>query len=352
MLRARPILFALALVLGVSHHAHAQARTTERAFSASLEYVVPSACPSVSAFKAIVTGRLGFDPFSSDASKHVLVSIAASEHALEGTLEWRDEQGRWAGDQTFPLDKDDCNELARTMGFALAVQINLLTTEQSASAANDAARGDGSTAESPPQKAAAATVPVAPKRAATGRTPTADGAEPAAPSSRQPGSERWAFAFGAGGSLGIGLLPQATALGRMFASVAWGHASLELGGELSTKAGAERADGARFTSHAWLASAAVSGTWGPWSVGLLAKGGAVKVHGESVDVPASPSGKLFLAGVRLGARQRVGTVVFFAERLEGLANLTRWTVTLDGVPVWTAPVLAGTVGFDVGAIFE
>jgi hypothetical protein len=353
--RARSILFALTAALGVSRHACAGPRTGDRVFSASLEYDVPPACPSVTDFKAIVTGRLGFDPFSNDAKKHVLVSIAAREHALEGRLEWRDEHGNWAGDQTFPVDKNDCTELAHTMGFALAVQINLLTTEQSPAAANDEAREDASTGASPQKKAAATTGTAAPKPAPAARSATtADDADLAAAraSNERPGSSRWAFALGAGGSLGIGLLPQATALGRMFASASFGHASLELGGELSTKAGAKRADGARFIGQAWLVTAAVYGSWGPWSVGLLAKGGAVNVEGEGVDVPASPSGKLFLTGVRLGARQRLGSVVFFAERLEGLANLTRWTVTLDRMPVWTAPVLAGTAGFDVGAIFE
>lgn len=354
MFRAWSILFALTAALGVSRHACAEPRTEDGVFSASLEYVVPPACPSVTDFKAIVTRRLGFDPFSNEAKKHVLVSIAARERALEGRLEWRDEHGNWEGDQTFPVDKNDCTELAHTMGFALAVQINLLTTEHSP-AANDEAGEDASTGASPQKKAAATTGADASKRAPAARSATTpDDADLAAAraSNERRSSSRWAFALGAGGSLGVGLLPQATALGRMFASASFGHASLELGGELSTKAGAKRADGARFIGHAWLVSAAVCGTWGPWSVGLLAKGGAVNVEGEGVDVPASPSGKLFLTGVRLGARQRLGNVVFFAERLEGLANLTRWTVTLDRMPVWTAPVLAGTVGFDVGAIFE
>jgi hypothetical protein len=340
----------LAAALGVSHHACAQPKPAERAFTASLQYVAPPACPSVREFEAIVTGRLGFDPFSHDAKKHVLVSIV-DDGSLLGRLEWRDENRNWAGDQTFPVRNHDCAELAHTMGFALAVQINLLTTEQPPAAATGEAGEAGearedATAEASRATKAASATPVAAERAEGGDVA-------AAPSANERRSgKRWAFSLGAGASLGVGLLPHPTALGRVFASAAWGHASLELGGELSTSAGASRADGAGFSGHAWLASAAASGTWGPWSVGVLAKGGVVNVAGERVDVPASPRGKVFLAGVRVGARQRLGEVLFFAERLEGLANLTRWTVTLDQLPVWTAPVLAGTVGFDVGAIFE
>jgi hypothetical protein len=138
----------------------------------------------------------------------------------------------------------------------------------------------------------------------------------------------------------------------VFGSAAWGHASLELGGELSTRAGTDRADGAGFSARAWLASAAVCGNLEPWSLCLVGKAGAVDVQGRRIDVPASPNGTAVLTGIRLGARARVGRTFFFASRVEGLFNLTRWTVTLDKFPVWTAPVFAGTLGVDVGAIFQ
>ncbi len=56
-------------------------------------------------------------------------------------------------------------------------------------------------------------------------------------------------------------------------------------------------------------------------------------------------------GLRLGLRQRFGDHLFIAERLEVLVNLTRWNVTLDQIPVWTAPTFASTLGVDVGADF-
>jgi hypothetical protein len=36
---------------------------------------------------------------------------------------------------------------------------------------------------------------------------------------------------------------------------------------------------------------------------------------------------------------------------EGLMNVTRWLVTLDNVPVWTAPRFAATVGIDAAVRF-
>jgi hypothetical protein len=34
---------------------------------------------------------------------------------------------------------------------------------------------------------------------------------------------------------------------------------------------------------------------------------------------------------------------------DGLANVIRWTGSLDQVPVWTAPRIAAVVGIDLGA---
>jgi hypothetical protein len=145
--------------------------------------------------------------------------------------------------------------------------------------------------------------------------------------------------------------PGLTGLGRLFGSAATGRLSLEVGGEISTATSANREDGAGFTERALLASAALCGSEGPLSLCVLGKGGVVKVRGEDVDVPASPTGAVIQTGLRVGARQILGSA-FIAERLEGVVNLTRWTVTLDGVPVWTAPALAGTLGLDVGVIFQ
>jgi hypothetical protein len=43
--------------------------------------------------------------------------------------------------------------------------------------------------------------------------------------------------------------------------------------------------------------------------------------------------------------------VFFVERAEGLVNLMRSTVTIDRIPVWSAPLFAATFGLDVGLVF-
>src|SRR4051812_9026516 len=97
-------------VLGVSRAAPAAPGTNEPVFSANIAYTAPRACPSADEFKAIVVARLGFDPFAADAPDHVLVSIDEGSRALEGHLEWRDQQGQWTGDRTFTTHTTDCAE--------------------------------------------------------------------------------------------------------------------------------------------------------------------------------------------------------------------------------------------------
>ncbi|HEV8549413.1 MAG TPA: hypothetical protein VGQ57_10300 [Polyangiaceae bacterium] len=355
MFRRSTCWLAGAAWLAAPRLAQAEPHPAARPFSASLEYVAPATCPRASDFTAIVVQRLGFDPFSENASRHVLVLISAGEHTLEGRIEWRDASGSWAGDQSFPVHHEDCAELARAMGFALAVQIHLLAAgEESArsatgtaatgASAGTAAAGAGAGSSESPSGASGAPRPVPPAQKST----------PAGPSASQVNGEpreRWAFALGAGGGLGLGLSSTVTPLGRVFGGAARGFLSFELGAELGAKTSTERVDGAGFVQHLVLASGAGCGSAGAWSACVLAKGGVVKVSGRAVDVPESSSTAVFQAGLRLAARQRLG-MVFFAERLEGLVNVTRWTVRLDQVPVWTAPPVAGTFGVDVGVLFD
>ncbi|HVT08111.1 MAG TPA: hypothetical protein VHO67_11675, partial [Polyangia bacterium] len=97
-----------------------------RPFKVALEYVAGPGCPAAAEFKAVVTGRLGYDPFAADAADRVLVQVVPRNGAIEGRLEWRDAAGAWTGDQTFPTTTTDCARFARIVGFALAVQIQLL----------------------------------------------------------------------------------------------------------------------------------------------------------------------------------------------------------------------------------
>ena len=70
------------------------------------------------------------------------------------------------------------------------------------------------------------------------------------------------------------------------------------------------------------------------------------MSGRDIERPTSAVAPVFEAGARIGASQRLGRRAFLNAHVDGLTALSRWTVTLDKVPVWTAPRFAAVVGVD------
>jgi hypothetical protein len=295
--------------------------------AARLDYVAAPTCPAASDFEAEVAKHLGYSPFQDDASEHVVIRIEPSGRGLEGRLEWRKENGGWAGERAFPSRTGDCAELVRAMGFALAVQFQLLATAESA----------GGTPAAPPGPPAPPIVAAPPPSAPP-------------PASRSPGGP--SMVAGAGASAGIGLAPDVTAVGRVFGSVAWPHVAVELAGEVTVPSTTRRADGAGFSHQVFLASLASCGLLSRWSGCALAKVGEVRVAGDGVDTPATSSGLILQTGLRLAVTQMLGQRAHIGAHADGVALLTRGVVTLDGMPVWTTPRIAATFGVDFGLKFR
>ena len=308
-----------------------------------LEYAAGPGCPDAADFKAVVIARLGYDPFGESAPDRVLVRIEPRTGAIDGRIEWRDSSGRWAGEQAFPSVSTDCPRLVRAMGFALAVQIQFLARAAAAPDANVVAPAETG---SPPQGPAIAEPPIAtmpPPEAPT--IPRAADAAPAPTGGSGP-----VFAVGAGPSVGVGMSSAPVMLARLFGALAWRHLSVELGAVVSLPATTRRADGNGFTQQHLLGSTAACAIVTRWNGCLVANAGAVRMAGE-IDRPTSATVLLVQVGVRVGITQRLGRRTFLGAHADGLANLTRWTGSLDQVPVWTAPRFAAALGVDAGVQF-
>lgn len=300
-----------------------------------LDYAAGPGCPDAAGFAAVVAARLGYDPFIEKAPQEVVVRIEPGATTIDGRIEWRDASGKWAGEQTFPSVSTDCPHLARTMGFALAVQIQLLAT--AAAPDTDAA------APAPPASPAAGQSPAPPSPSVT--SATAVGSPPAT-------EHRPTFAIGAGPAVGFGMSSGPVALGRLFAVAAWTHVSLELAAITSLPATSRREDGAGFSQQLFLASAAACATSTRWNACLVANAGVAQMAGEDVDLPTSASAPVVEAGARVRLIQHLGAHVFLSEHADGLVNVTRSRGTLDHVPVWTAPRFAGVLGLEAGLHFR
>src|SRR5439155_1332948 len=144
----------------------------------------------------------------------------------------------------------------------------------------------------------------------------------------------------AGSSVGFGMSSGVVGLGRVLGSVGWRRLSFELAAEASLPTTTRRADGAGFSQRHLLASAAACSVRARFSACLLGKAGVVRMAGENIDRPTSAVVPVIEAGARIGVVEDIGRRFFAGAHVEGLANVTRWTATLDAIPVWTAPRFA------------
>ena len=316
------------------------ARATEVA--AQLDYSAAPGCPIAGDFEAVVTGRLGYGPFRKNAGERVIVRIEPAGRALEGRIEWRNAAGGWIGEQTFPSRTGDCGELARAMGFALALQIQLMAT---------AAAEPRAEAEPPPPAGTAAP--------ATAASPPIVAVQPAAQTvigddtpASDPQPVGPSITVGAGGAVGVGVASSAVPFARLLGAVEWSHVAVELAGEISAPSTTHRADGAGFSQQQFLASLAGCGVRRPWSVCLVGKVGEIRVVGQGIDVPATATGILAQAGLRLAVTHKLGSRFQLAAHADGLALITQGIVTLDAMPVWTTPRLAVMFGADIAVRFR
>jgi len=301
-----------------------------------LDYAAAAGCPTGGAFQSIVTARLGYDAFRADAPDLVIVRIQPAGRTLEGRLEWQDADGASIGEQTFPSRTGDCAEIARAMGFALALQIQLRA----------ATIGESKSAAPPTPPVEVAKAPAA----STAPSAAAPVESPASKVSEAP-SGPWVLA-GGGALAGVGMSSKPIAIGRLFATVAWTHAALELAGEVSAPSTTNRADGAGFSQETFLASLAGCGVSFPFSVCAVGKIGELRMVGQGVDVALTASGLMIQSGLRLAVSHPLGQRAFIIGHAEGLARLTHATVTLDSIPFWTTPRFAAVLGIAVGFRFR
>jgi len=327
-----------------------------RAFAVALDYTAAAGCPDGAALETIVIDRLGYDPFAADAKDHVALRITARGSWLDGHIEWRDSTGKWTGDQTFRMVSTECLRLTRTMGLALAVQIQLLAdmrtpADKRSAPKEQVARPPERAAATPIEKPPAATSnPTAATSATNATTTTTTTTTTSATSATNATNATNApvFSIGAGPSVGFGMAPKPVLLGRIFGVLSWHNVSAELATEASLPATTRRADGAGFAQHLLLVSAAGCAALTDFHACLVINAGEANMVGKDIDRPTSARVAVVEAGLRVGVRRGVGRLVFLGAHVDGLVNLNRWTASLDEIPVWTAPRLAATLGVEAG----
>ncbi|HYO94028.1 MAG TPA: hypothetical protein VER33_05920 [Polyangiaceae bacterium] len=300
---------------------------------ALLYEVAPGAagCPSDLHFRGLVGEQLRYEAFNERAALRLRARIRPDQSgALAGTLVWSDAAAERTGERRLTSPSGDCAELARAMSFAIAVQIQLLSTSATDVQPADEAAAGKAKASRPGARSEQLALP--PRKR-----------------SRQPGR---VLAFGGGPTASHGIAPSLSAGARLFGTIGTGPFSLELALEPDLPVTQTQPDGSGFRFSSYGGSLAPCTTLDPLMLCVLAGMGRVRVEGFGVDEVRAPSSTTARAGLRLGfglpLRERLATLV----HLDALAMLTPRTVYLRGAPAWTTPDVGLRLGIDVAGLFR
>lgn len=355
-----------------------QASSTRQAsagpqISVALDYQVPPSlpgCADASGFRDSVQRQLGYDPFHTPSDRRVAVRIARADPGYEGRIQWTDARGRNVGERRLSTRRPGCAEIVNNLAFAVAVQIQLLAAvapppvppaPAPSESAPPASPGGGSSASSstgtaqaspaaegpsPPSAPPPVQPPSAPEQSVAAEAP-----RPSEPPSAGGAAtaRRLRLSMGLGPSLALALAPRPTATGRLFVDGRLSWFSFELSFDAALPVQQQESTGAGFSLHRLAAEGAACAH--SHVIGACVTGGLayLRAAGLGVDAPRTPTGLAAQSGVRLVATQEFGTRYFAALRAEGIVVLSRWTVTVNELPVWSTPRLATLIGVDVGA---
>jgi hypothetical protein len=282
-------------------------------------------CPSAADLSSSIARQLGYDPFTTEPSAPQLrVVITKLVDGAEAQIEWIDQHQQSEGERRLASGGAGCAELARSLPFALAVQIQLHAAATGTSVAP-------ATTTTPPVEA----------------PPKPPPARPVARAQPPP-----MILVGVGTLARHGLTPGISPGLRVLGVLSRPRWSLELSAHATLPAELRQADATGFTARELGANLVPCLRWDP--VGLCAVGtlSLLHVRGQGVDRIASPASTTGGVGGRVQlfwpALERLGVVV----QGEALAVLSPCEVLLNRASVWSTAPVAFTAILDFTAIFR
>ena len=284
-------------------------------------------CPSGAELSSSIARQLGYDPFTSEPSAPQLrVVITRLVDGAEAQIEWIDQRQQSEGERRLASGGSGCAELARSLPFALAVQIQL-----------HAASAGAQVSAAPPEEVKA--LPDAPPKRPPARQATR--AKPPR-----------LILVGIGALARHGLTPGVSPGLRIFGVLSRKSWSLELSAHATWPAELRQPDATGFTARELGANLVPCLRWHP--LGLCAVGtlSVLHVRGQGVDRIGTPSSTAGGVGGRLQlfwpALERFGIVV----QGEALAVVSPRDVLLNQTTVWSTAPVAFTAILDFAAIFR
>ncbi len=363
---ARASRSAVALALGGTAAALLIAQASIRTASAQsrasvrLEYARAAGaerCPDEEDFRGAVRARIGRDPFEPAAGPVLRVEIARRDGGLTASVRVESSSGQLLGTRLLRSRGGDCHEIIQSTTLAVSMALDLLPRDalSAATPSVDSGVALGSIPDAAP------TEPDDPDNADRGNDLRHDSAvadhttdanddrldighdvvrrvDPA----RRPAVS---MAFGVEGSAGLG--PTAAAGPFIGLGIRWPRLSMWIEGRI------EPPIVATFPPHGSIESWQIQLAWvtclhvGPFGGCGLFVVSNVRGVGRAVDQPHDDSVLAAHAGLRALLEWSVVTRVRLRVHVDGLVPLRRAIFRLDGVDVWTAPWIAGSLGLSV-----
>jgi len=317
----------LALAIGWTGSAAAE----EKARLVYVRGVGAEDCPAEVDLRLLVMARLGYDPFSPQASRVVLSRIELTGEQLLGSLEAIDASGISSGRRELTSKLGRCADLTR----ALALSISLAIDPERAS-------------QPVPQSPSPTPPPEAPPNQES--TPKPKPTPPAAHLKPAPTERAHAFAglalAASVGSLPVGAVGGVISLGWRFGSGSIALEALAQQGFASELSPRGDLTGRLFAGRA-------SACWSQYRLAACGVGsvGAQLLGASGVTHPVTSTGLLVGAGPRLAWIQPMERGWQIATSVEGLLNLQRNRAELSGSEVWRTPPVSVTLTVGAWASF-
>jgi hypothetical protein len=361
----------------VSGHSESLAASDDAEFHTNLRYLVDSplrGCWDEAEFRKSVVRRVGYDPFREGSAISVTVRVGGSAKAVGGQVEWANASGTRMGERRFVAKDANCARLLGEMSFAVSLQIELLRPAASQGSGAPASAPATSTSDAPPPLPATTATPPSSVSQESSPPPSApappteapkEGNLPESEKDRQPSEDttsspepeepreqpRWAMWIGLGPSLAWGISPSLTGSGRLFLGIRRNDLSLELGAESTYPSSDQRWGGSGFREMIIGANAGLCGHHRGLAACLLGKASQIRANGLGLDQPASPTGLVTQAGLRVGATVELSESWAASLHLDALGLLARCRVFLNDVQVWEMPRLSASAGIDLSLRF-
>ena len=294
-------------------------------------------CPDEAALRDAVRGRLGYDPFATDAGAAVTFAVRAEGKALVARIERTDDAGLSLGVRELRSRGESCEALLQAAALSLSIALDPVAASQP----------HPTPALSPPEPETSPPSPAPPPVEPLHVSPPP---ERPAPPPAPPGRFLTDWHLGAFAENAWGVAPGATGGGALHGGLRIRHGSLDLEAHYDAPGGESAAQGGAVRS--WLVDGAVvpCGRFGVVAACGVAALGRLQASSRGVTNPETKGALLASLGIRLGVEIPVTPLLAFALHGELAGNLARSTFQLDGSPAWRAPAVLG--GFGAGAVFH